>query len=430
MTVFVLELNDAELRIAAGTRVCASAPGFAAFGATGLTFGRDAVRQFRLRPREASNLYWHRLDTEPLPVRHARAANHADLVFRHLEALAHEVGIGPADELVVAAPATTTAAQLSLLLGIAEGVGLRVTGLVDAAIAAAATQHVPERFLHLDVSLHRFVATRAEGGEQVRRSGAQDLTELSQSSLLESWVNLIADRFVRETRFDPLAVADTEQQMYDQVYDWLAHGRTTPLLSIRIERQNVDRRIEIASSQLLDKATQRYPLLERAFDGTPVFLSHRADALPGLTPYLRTRGMAVAALPDDAVFAGVERHLDAIRSDPDSVRFVTRLPSAGRSATAAPHAAAATHVLLGATALPIGAGVRLDRGRFPGLPAGYVDGGAAVTATPNGPRLSLAAGVAAAIDGRPAADGAALEAGAELEISGVRFRLIRVLDRG
>ena len=45
-----------------------------------------------------------------------------------------------------------------------------------------------------------------------------------------------------------------------------------------------------------------------------------------------------------------------------------------------------------------------------------------------GARLSLAAGSTASVDGMPARDGARLSNGAEIEIAGLRFRLIRVVD--
>lgn len=429
MTTFVLDANDADLRIAAGGTVVARAPGFAALGSGELLLGRDAVHQFRLRPREASNLFWHRLDTEPLTVPHAQAANHADLVFRQLERLGREAGVGADDELIVAAPATMTTAQLSLLLGIAEGVGLRVTGIVDAAVVASATQDLPARFQHVDISLHRVVVTRIDGGDQVRRTGVQDVTECSISTLLDAWINLIADRFVRETRFDPLSIADTEQQLYDQTYAWLTADTRTALLNVTVERQGVQRRIEVATASLVEKTHQRYALLDRALDGTPVVLSHRAAALPGLRSYLSARVPGIEALPTDAVFAGAARHLDAIRSGPDNVRLVTRLPSAGVRRDASRPSAQPTHLLFDATAVQIGAGVRIDRALFPDLPPGYTDGAAAIAIDGAGARLSLAPGVAAAVDGRPAPDGVALTVGATVEVGGVRLRLIRVMDR-
>jgi hypothetical protein len=430
VTTFVLDLNDAQLRIGAGANTVATAPGFAVLDASGLLLGDEAVRQFRLRPREATNLFWHRLDTSTLGVRHTLAANHADLVYRHLETLAAAAKIGPGDELIIAAPATTTTEQLSLLLGIAEGVGLHVTGIVDAAVAAASLTPLPETFLFVDVALHRFTVTRIEGGAELRRSAMHDVTEVSLSMLLEAWVNLLADRFVRETRFDPLAVAETEQQLYDQVYDWLTAGVGGGPLIASVSRQGVNRRIETPNSALVEKASQRYPLLDRALDGSAILLSHRAAALPGLATHLRGRRHLVEESTAGALFAAVARHAPLIRSNGEGLRLITRLPAQTSRRVERSVATPPTHVLFAGTAVTIGPGIRLDRATFAELPGGFLDGAAAITATAAGVRLSLAAGVAAAVDGVPAVDGSVLATNSNLEVSGARFHLIRVVDRG
>jgi hypothetical protein len=78
VATFVLDLNDAELRIGAEGRTVAQTAGFALILPSGLLFGEDAVRQFRLHPRQANNVFWHRLDTDALAVLAERT--HADIL--------------------------------------------------------------------------------------------------------------------------------------------------------------------------------------------------------------------------------------------------------------------------------------------------------------------------------------------------------------
>ena len=63
--------------------------------------------------------------------------------------------------------------QISLLLGIAQSVGIPVSGVVDAGLACAMA--TPEGFcavVHVDTQLHRAVVTRVEVGEMLVRARA------------------------------------------------------------------------------------------------------------------------------------------------------------------------------------------------------------------------------------------------------------------
>ncbi|NJN52274.1 MAG: hypothetical protein HC809_11430 [Gammaproteobacteria bacterium] len=427
MTLFVLDLNDAELRMSREGAIVARSRGFALIDQDELLLGDAAVRQFRLHPRQANNLFWHRLNSETLSHRGKDVANHADLVYRHLRALTETAKFTADDELIIAAPATTSTDQLGLLLGIAQQLGLKVAGLVDAGVAAAATTQTPERFSFIDVSLHRMSVTQIASAEQLQRTGSVEVNEVSLSALLEAWVNVIADRFVRETRFDPLANAATEQQVYNQVFDWLAAATTAPELAIEVGHGANARRIDVPAGVLIDKAANRYRLTETVLDG-PLLLSHRAAALPGFVAALRTRVEQVTVCEPNAIFAGVVLNSNAIRSSGDGLRFVTRLPSAGVSRPVAPAQTLPTHVLWGHRAVPINAGITIGRDAFPDLPATFPDSAVAIARSADAVRLSVAAGTALAVDGAPARDGAELRCGSAIELAGVRFALIEVAN--
>ena len=104
----------------------------------------------------------------------------------------------------------------------AQEAGLTVSGFVDSAVAAVSTCPAPDPVRYLDLHLQHINVTELTVSAEVRRTRAFEVRECGLSNLLDSWVNLIADRFVRETRFDPLVTADTEQQLYNQVYDWIS----------------------------------------------------------------------------------------------------------------------------------------------------------------------------------------------------------------
>ena len=126
----------------------------------------------------------------------------------------------------------------------------------------------------------------------------------------------LVDRYVADSRFDPLRVAETEQQLYDQVRSWLGD----PLrgaLAVEISHQGSTRAVRIEPEELLTRAHSRYTELERPLpQGAAVVLGPTAATLPGLADYLRSRGhqtltgdehglaLAPAACPE--LFAAVD----------------------------------------------------------------------------------------------------------------------------
>ncbi|MCX7063561.1 MAG: hypothetical protein NT024_03115, partial [Proteobacteria bacterium] len=288
MAAYVLDMNDSELRIARiggeAHDVVAQSMGFALIEDRVIRFGQAALQLFRLHPRQVNNQFWNRLSTDPLPSRGPNTANHADLVYRHFQELVRDGAITGDDEFVIATPGTTTNEQLGLLLGIA--------------------------------------LTRTDG---LARQRVDEIAELGLTNLLDAWVNVIADRFVRDARFDPLSIASTDQQVYNQLYAWLQDPARPRDFSIDIDHRGALRHTEMNIETLIDRVTPRYRMLDRHAEAATVFLSHRAARLPGLTEHLAPRAARVVLLDRMDLFRGVAAHQSLIRSDPQSLRLITRL---------------------------------------------------------------------------------------------------------
>jgi hypothetical protein len=438
MTTFVLDLNDSELRIARvgpdTVEVVAQSTGFALINERLILLGEGAVQQFRLQPRQASNQFWNRLSMDPLPVKGPDTANFADLVFRHLSELVAVAGIGKSDELHIAVPGTTTPEQLGLLVGIAAETGVNVTGLVDSAVAASSLYPATTSLQYIDVFLHRAVLTELSIESGVTRQRVQDFAELGLGSLMEAWINVIADRFVRDTRFDPLGIASTDQQLYAQLRAWLQQATLTQDLSVEFEHQGTLRRAELTSEALIAKVVSRYRTLEKHAGESTVLLSHRAARLPGLSEQISGSGINVAVVDPLETFRGVAAHQQSIRSDPQALRLVTRLPrlATSREVPAQPVArprhivGAPTHIVFDGDAVAIGAGMALDAGAFSELPAQFPRGRVQIDNTNDSIQLRLKDDTQALLNGQPARTGAVIDKGSVLEIGGAVFRFVRI----
>ena len=348
--MWVLELNDTEIALSRDGGTHYREPGVAVLSRQPV-FGDAALAAARLRPRQFQSQYFARMNAEPVVSGISGIANQADLAYRHLLHVKAAASIGDEDELFVSVPSTSSPEQLGLLLGIAQEARLNVRAVIDSAVAAASSARLPERCKLIDVLLHGAVAVDLAIAENARRDGVQEVPEVGLLQLLEGWVDTVADRFVSETRLDPLRVAETEQQVFDQVCAQILKEDAVEL-SVGVEHRSGERRIRVPATALADKSAQRYDLLAQRIGATTALaLTHRAARLPGLADRLRTLGHRLIVLDTDAVRDGIWECADFLRGDGD-VAFISSLPA--NSEVTPPEEIPPTHILCDAMAVPLG----------------------------------------------------------------------------
>lgn len=350
----IIELNDLELTLYTGGETFYQAPGFAIVREEQLIFGEDALRLARIHPQQANQQYFNRMNADPLPQPIRLAANHADLVYLHLKELAARC----TDDAVLAVPGTMSPDQLGILLGICQEAGIAVSGFVNAAVASTTTTAVPEKLLYLDVFLQQIQVSELSADVDIRHERSFEVRDCGFVNLLDGWVNLIADRFVQETRFDPLHTAASEQQLYNQVYEWVLGAHQHNEVPFQVVHNEQLRRVELPRSQLEQKAAQR---IERLVDALPagqsLALTARAARLPGLPEHLRRAGFELTFLQPDAVASGCDEFMSLVRTADTELRLVSRLPRlAGTIAATEQAAPVPTHLLSGHIARPIDSG--------------------------------------------------------------------------
>jgi len=328
-----LELVDAGLQLVSSRgQLSQPSPGVAIIDGDDLVVGIDAECRARLTPRSLHSRFWQELNTAPLgrPFRgHLRTA---DLAHAHLQVV-WDTADGGAEELMIAVPGVYSDDQLALLLGIAGALRIPVRGLVDAAVAAAVDREVAPHCLHLDLHLHRAVLTELEHGEEIIRRAVHTEPRVGLLDLRDTWARVIAQTFVRATRFDPLHLASTEQVLYAQLTDLLEALAASASTHARIASGGRQHAVELERIRIVDTAVSAYDILSSLVsdhthpDGTTLLLSHRAVALPGLLDHLSgIPDLGIEALHPAAAAAGALAHADRIRSSGSALEFVTRLP--------------------------------------------------------------------------------------------------------
>ena len=325
--MWTLELNDTEISLAQGLDVVYRQPGVAVVLEDRVSFGDAALEQTRLHPRQAQTQYWHRLSADPIAVSGRAIKNHADLVYQHLLEI-KRLGKLPNNESVfVAVPSNTSPEQLSLLLGIANEASIQISALADLAVATGSTLARPGHCTFLDNGFHRTILTRLEINGSVSRTSYSEAAETGFQALIEGWIDAVADLFVQETRFDPLRIADTEQQLFSHVLKNVASCVDEFL--VEVSHAGESRRVAVTRSLLATKSSQRLDaLLQQIGDPTTIVLSHRIARVPGLTEVLRAADHDVNVVEPHAIFSAAMAHEKNSAQSDGGVSFITQFASA------------------------------------------------------------------------------------------------------
>lgn len=346
----ILELNDSEVRVAEGATLSLHSPGYAFVGKDKIEVGYPAMRRARLNPRQTFDRFWNRLSQDPLPNPTRGVRHFADLAFAHLATIFEDAG--RPDEMVFAVPGSFSREQLALILGIAQAVPIKVTGLVDSAIAATAVAAGPGSHVHIDMQLHQTVLTHLEVGKEAVRTSVETVDGAGLRSFHDACARAIAETFIQQCRFDPLHQGETDQTLHNRLPRWLDTLNQAEEVMLEVEHGNIRHQAHLTRQRLIRAVTPIYDTIKARLPRSVTLLaSDRLARLPGSSRHIAR----CAHLAPDAVFRGCVRHSAKIRSRGDAFYLVTRLPATGKRTLAvsreahraAPEVRAPTHVLAG-----------------------------------------------------------------------------------
>ncbi len=360
-----LHLNDAGITLLDERQIIYREPGFALLDADSLVTGNAAFQRARINPRDIQHRYWSKLSTAPLSDRRFEHLTSADLASRQLEQLWQRAGSG---ELIIAVPSSMGAGELGLLLGIAGELEIAVTALIDAAVAATRREYRNAVPAHIDMGLHTTTITRLAQPGRVQVERSEVLDECGVYGLYDAWLNVVSEAFVKQSRFDPLHTAETEQMLLNQLGAWLALASRQDAVSLELSYANMTHRAEIESLSLIGAAAPFYQLIAsklravyRAGETPALQVTDRVARLPGLTEMLKARvGGEVFALEPGATARGALARGSDLAADGSGISLRRQLPWDQSpfevESTEADHAGGGipTHLLFRNTAYAIG----------------------------------------------------------------------------
>jgi hypothetical protein len=324
MSLLGLELSDAGILVAGsgstgllkvdGDR--AASPGFALPEKNRLVVGAAAEQKAHLYPRQVLNHFWDQLNTEPLEQPSAFAHNHAEIAFEHFARIWHTVK-HHGKEMVIAVPGFYTPDHLGLILGITRELSISVKGFVPLPLAAVPYRLPPGLLLHIDMHLHRFEISCLRRQEQLSQLESLSAKGNGLCKLYREWVDVIAEEFVRRTRFDPLHQAATEQELYDRLPGVLARLERSPGIDFEMTGGSKVYHVTLTRDVFYRKGAPVFEEIRRHVGGFyeryrkdepgPVLLlTDRIGRLPGITETLAAvENCKIIRLPSGAGAMGV-----------------------------------------------------------------------------------------------------------------------------
>jgi hypothetical protein len=381
MAVLAIDINDAGLIVASDSAVLAVDPGFARIERGKILTGDAAKAGARLSPRQTSNRFWSGLSLEPGSAGADIGKSAAELAYAQLESLWRRFGDG-ASEVVLVVPGAYRTEQLGVLLGLAQECGMPVRTLVDRAAAASVRPYPKRQLMYVDAGLHRASVTLIEqdGAAQVR---VEHALNQGLAGIADAFGRRIADLFVRATRFNPFAHAETEQQLYDRLPQWLEALQRDERVELTLQHADEEFRVAAERDAVLGTAqgfnralTQLIAQHRELGQSLVVQVSDRLAALPGFVDELARLddAQAESLVAGHAARSALLARDILVGSSATQVRFLKRLAwraephpemaAAPRAATAAPRgpAQAPTHLVYAGLAYRVGAeGVAIGR---------------------------------------------------------------------
>ena len=436
MSIAVLELNDAEVKVFQAGEVVASSPGIAILKQDRIELGQAALEATHINPRNTFSRFWSNLNQDGFKHRSKLARHNADLAYAHLLSL-HEMARG-VEQVVLAVPGSFGTEQLALLLGLMEASPFTPAGLVDSAVAATAATVAAGSYEHLDIHLHHTVITSLDVSDTAQRTAVKVINDVGLLEIQDKCVNHVADLFIQQSRFDPLHHAVTEQALCSRMRHCLHELAEASDTLVDIEFEHARYQARVNRERLVERLQPLYSKISAALDADRVALVRpRLAGLPAFTDHLGTAARHVEVLDERAVYAGCMSYVREGNDEEGEVYFVTQLKAAAQPTISFASAArlaqepgpTPTHILAGAEAYALGPSPIYLPVQGAPLQSGAEDVLCSVSLNGATATLSPASNGAVYVNGQAASGSAALRAGDIISFahSDREFTLIRAL---
>ncbi len=327
----IIEINDSGHCCGTNIDEIFISPGYAFLSNDRIETGDIALKKSFLSPQNSFNQFWRQLNLSPLNHPTKKARHNADLAFQQLTDL-HKKLNNPS-QIIFAVPGSLDREQLSIILGLAEASSFEILGLIDSAIAATCNFDIEGRskndecLIYMDIELHQTVFTRLLKSKTLtKRLSVDVVSDIGIKTIYDVWARNIANKFIKEHRYDPLYTAEGEWQLYNSLPKWLEKlnrgSETMAVLSSPLGNYQ----LTISLDELLTESAKKINQLKKKFmtiikDDDILVANHRLKLLPGVIEKLGEFHI----LKKDAAIFGAFENIQNIKQGQKLRKLVTSL---------------------------------------------------------------------------------------------------------
>ncbi len=249
MTTVVVDLYDSGVLVCNKNNILIDSESFALVESnSSIAVDSIAKQQAHLRPREISTNFWSRLSNNS-STKHI--ISNAELAFKHLQHVWQQVD--EADQVILAVPNTFNKQDLGLLLGICDKSSIPVIGIVSKAVLAGKNNIGNYKSIYLDVLQQQTVITELQQiGGTITASNTNFTIQQGIQSVTNNFAKQIAQKFIVDTRFDPLHIAADEQVFYEKLSDWCIDLTSKETVKCQLISNSTEYYVELEKKFMLD----------------------------------------------------------------------------------------------------------------------------------------------------------------------------------
>ena len=248
MSNVIIEFYDSGVRISDGESILADSVSCALIESDkSIHVGEQAEAQAHLRPRECSRLFWSRLSKNS-DTKHS--ISNAEIALHHLKYLWDLIKL-EGHEVVLITPVTLGKRELGLLLGICKKLSINVTGIVANAVLTIQNPLKNCKAVYLDLQQQQLALTEVIQNEtRISLNLPGHTINYGLQRFINNNAKRIAKKFISDTRFDPLHLANDEQQFFDKLPQWLKLLNDNQSIECKLNSNGKHYAITIENDQL------------------------------------------------------------------------------------------------------------------------------------------------------------------------------------
>ena len=196
-------------------------------------------------------------------------------------------------DVIFSVPGSFTQQQLAILLGLARKTKFSPVGLVNSALVESIHLAHKKYLVHTDIQLHQVVVTLLASDETCFRvENIVQIPGVGTQNFMNLMIQVATDSFISQCRFNPQHDANTEQDLYNEIQDWLLNYQEGKTVQLELKSRDITYSSKLPWDNLTRVITRYYQEINKQIDvlkpnaSCHLLLNERLTRLPGFLRFI------------------------------------------------------------------------------------------------------------------------------------------------